>query len=159
MSRAKKGKTGPESILTNDLVSKLKENIMDGKTLRETASIVGIPESTLYSWKSDNYQNIADKINTWETQRMLKQAEDFSKKLMAMPTVDENGKLDSRLVAIQQKESEFLREKLLIARDKYNSGNVVNVNVALPQPIIDLGKVVETVEPQKSLDKQGDATS
>lgn len=152
MSRVKKSKTGPESILTNELISKLKENIIEGKTLRETASIVGIPESTLYSWKHDNYQNIADKINTWETQRMLKQAEEFSKRLMSMSTVDENGKIDARMVAIQQKESEFLREKLLIARDKYNSGNVVNVNVQLPQPIIDLGKVV-SVDNKKVLDK------
>lgn len=153
MSRVKKAKPGPESILTHELVLKIKENVVEGKTLRETAQNVGISESTLYSWKYDNYQNIADKLNTWEAMYQLKQADIFSKKLMAMVTVDENGKPDKGLIAIQQKESEFLREKLLIARDKYNSGNVVNVNVALPQPIIDLSKVVSTVEQPKSIDK------
>lgn len=151
MSRVKKGKTGPESILTNELVLKIKENILEGKTLRETAVNVGISENTMYSWKYDNYMNIADKINTWETQRMLQQAEKFSDELLAMNTRNADGTINTRLAAIKQKESEFLREKLLIARDKYNSGNVVNVNVALPQPIIDLSKVVSTVEPQKSL--------
>lgn len=153
MSRVKKLKPGPESILTHEMVLKIKDNILEGRTLRETAVNIGIPESTLYSWKYDNYQNLADKLSTWETQRMLKQAEDFSKKLMSMSTVDEKGRIDNRLVAIQQKESEFLREKLLIARDKYNSQQVTNINVVLPQPIIDLGKVVATDDSQKSIDK------
>lgn len=153
MSRVKKSKPGPESTLTNELVLKIKENILDGKTLRETATNIGIPENTLYSWKNDNYQGIANKISQWDTERMLKQAEKFSDELMKMSALNEKGLLDKGLIAIKQKEAEFLREKLLIARDKYNSQQVTNVNVVLPQPIIDLGKVVETVEPQKSLEK------
>lgn len=153
MSRVKKSKPGPETVLTNEVSLKIKENILEGKNLKEIAEIIGIKEGTIYSWRHHNYEGIADKMNTWEAMYQLKEADAFSKKLMSMPTTNEDGTINARLVAIQQKETEFLREKLLIARDKYNSGNVVNVNVALPQPIIDLGKVVETVEPQKSLDK------
>lgn len=153
MSRVKKSKPGPETVLNNEVILKIKESVIDGKTLKETAEIIGVKEGTIYSWKHHNYEGFADKLNTWEAMRQLKQADEFSKKLMAMSTINPDGSINKGLVAIQQKESEFLREKLLIARDKYNSGNVVNVNVALPQPIIDLSKVVSTVEAPKELEK------
>lgn len=155
MSRTKKTKPGPESTLTDGVILKIKESILDGKTLRETAEAIGVAESTLYSWKHNNQGGLQDKINTYEAMRQLKEADAFSKKLMSMSTTNLDGSINKGLLAIQQKESEFLREKLLIARDKYNSGNVVNVNVALPQPIIDLSKVVSTVDSQKSLENKG----
>lgn len=153
MSRVKKAKPGQPTLLKDEDILVIKDCVLDGKNLLEIAEKLGVSENTVYSWKHNNTKGIADKLNMWDTQRMLNDAEKFSKKLMAMSTVDENGNINKGLVAIQQKESEFLREKLLIARDKYNSGNVVNVNVALPQPIIDLGKVVATVEKPKELDK------
>lgn len=146
-------KPGVKTLLTDTLILQMRNEVLKGKEVREVAKIVGINENTLYDWKAHNYQNIQDKWNSWKTQYNLKQAEDFSEKLMNMDVTNPDGSINKGLVAIQQKESEFLREKLLIARDKYNSGNVVNVNVALPQPIIDLGKVVATVEKPKELDK------
>jgi transposase-like protein len=150
MSRVKKT-TGPPSTLTKEVALKIKECVLEGKNMKEIAKTVGISDGTLYSWRHYNQDEIADKMNTWEAMYQLRQADKFSKELMAMLTVDEKGRPDKGLLAIKQKESEFLREKLIIARDKYNSGNVVNVNVALPQPIIDLSKVVSTVNEKKSL--------
>lgn len=146
-------KRGTKTLLTDTLLLQIRNEVLKGSETREVAKTLAINENTLYDWKSNNYQKLQDKWNAWETQRMLKQAEKFSDNLMAMSTTNPDGTINKGLVAIQQKESEFLREKLLIARDKYNSGNVVNVNVALPQPIIDLSKVVSTVEQPKSIDK------
>lgn len=134
-------KRGTKTLLTDTLLLQIRNEVLKGSEAREVAKTLAINENTLYDWKSNNYQKLQDKWNAWETQRMLKQAEKFSDNLMAMSTTNPDGTINKGLVAIQQKESEFLREKLLIARDKYNSGNVVNVNVALPQPIIDLSKV------------------
>jgi len=146
-------KRGTKTLLTDTLLLQIRNEVLKGSETREVAKTLAINENTLYDWKSNNYQKRQDKWNAWETQRMLKQAETFSDRLMSMSTTNPDGSINKGLVAIQQKESEFLREKLLIARDKYNSGNVVNVNVALPQPIIDLSKVVSTVEQPKSIDK------
>jgi len=146
-------KRGTKTLLTDTLLLQIRNEVLKGSETREVAKTLAINENTLYDWKSNNYQKLQDKWNAWETQRMLKQAETFSDRLMSMSTTNPDGSINKGLVAIQQKESEFLREKLLIARDKYNSGNVVNVNVALPQPIIDLSKVVSTVEQPKSIDK------
>lgn len=144
-------KRGTKTLLTDTLLLQIRNEVLKGSEAREVAKTLAINENTLYDWKSNNYQNIQDKWNAWETQRMLQQAEKFSDRLMSMSTTNPDGTINKGLIAIQQKESEFLREKLLIARDKYNSGNVVNVNVALPQPIIDLSKVVSTVDSKKSL--------
>lgn len=140
-------------MLTDAIILQIKDGILDGLPLIEIAKKIGVSENTLYAWKSRNNTGLQDKINTYEAMRQLKEADAFSKKLMSMSTTNPDGSINKGLVAIQQKESEFLREKLLIARDKYNSGNVVNVNIALPQPIIDLSKVVSTVEQPKSIDK------
>lgn len=146
-------KRGVKTLLNDSLTLQIRAEVLKGKEVGEIAKTLNLNEKTLYDWRTNNYQGITDKWNAWKTQYNLKQAEDFSEKLMNMNTLNPDGSINKGLVAIQQKESEFLREKLLIARDKYNSGNVVNVNVALPQPIIDLSKVVSTVEPRKELDK------
>lgn len=151
MSIVKKETRGKPTILTSETIAKIKSEVLQGTELREIAIKLKIVERTLYHWKDTDYLQLGSQWNKWETERQLKQAEKFSDKLMSMSTINPDGSINKGLVAIQQKESEFLREKLLIARDKYNSGNVVNVNVALPQPIIDLGKVVSTQDSQKSL--------
>lgn len=153
MSRVAKAKIGQPSKLNDELIASIKSEVLKGTEIQEIALKLSIPERTIYYWKDKDYLQLGTLWNKWNTERMLKQAEKFSDDLMKMSTLNEKGLPDKGLIAIKQKEAEFLREKLLIARDKYNSGNVVNVNVALPQPIIDLGKVVETVEPQKSLEK------
>lgn len=151
MPRVKKAKIGKPTLLHDEMVAEIKKEVLAGTEIREIASKINVSERTIYDWKDKDYMQIGTLWNKWNTERMLKQAETFSDKLMSMSVNNPDGTINKGLVAIQQKESEFLREKLLIARDKYNSGNVVNVNVALPQPIIDLSKVVSTVDTKKSL--------
>ena len=153
MSRVKKETRGKPTVLNDAMIAEIKKEVLAGTEIREIASKIGVSERSIYDWKDKDYLHIGTLWNKWNTERMLINAEKFSNELMAMSTLNEKGLVDKGLVAIKQKEAEFLREKLLIARDKYNSGNVVNVNVALPQPIIDLSKVVSTVEPRKELDK------
>ena len=153
MSRVKKETRGKPTVLNDVMIAEIKREVLAGTEIREIASKISVSERSIYDWKDKDYMQIGTLWNKWNTERMLKQAEKFSDELMAMSTINEKGLPDKGLIAIKQKEAEFLREKLLIARDKYNSGNVVNVNVALPQPIIDLGKVVATVDKPKELDK------
>ena len=151
MSRVKKETRGQPTKLTDEVIASIKSEVLKGTEIQEMSIKLNIPERTIYYWKDKDYLQMGTLWNKWNTERMLKQAETFSDKLMNMSVNNPDGTINKGLIAIQQKESEFLREKLLIARDKYNSGNVVNVNVALPQPIIDLSKVVSTVDSKKSL--------
>ena len=79
-----------------------------------------------------------------------------------------NGKkhIDIGLLAIQQRESQFSREALVIARDRYNKKEGITLNVIAPAPI--LGNILDeavkkdviilddnAIEGDKSLDYQG----
>jgi len=86
------GKTpGPEPMLEDtELLRKIKESILAGNDLRTTANVCGIPESTLYTYHSDNYLNIADKILNWKHERMLKLAEMNLEGIMSLGISDKD---------------------------------------------------------------------
>lgn len=66
---------GRNTLLTEDLLRKIKQSILDGNDLRATAKICGINELTLYDWTCDNYLNLTDKIEGWKRDRKLKLAD------------------------------------------------------------------------------------
>lgn len=81
---------GRPSILDKELFSKIKQCILDGNDLRNTAKICEIPESTLYTWHSDNYLNITDKIEGWRRDRKLKLAENNLEAILCLGVSDKD---------------------------------------------------------------------
>lgn len=66
MSNVARIKPGPKTVLTEELFGKIKKSILEGNDLRATAKICGILENTFYTWHSDNYLSLADKISNWK---------------------------------------------------------------------------------------------
>lgn len=97
---------GRKTILDKELLRKIKQCILDGKNLKETAEISEIVESTLYTWHSDNYLNIADKIEGWRRDRKLMLAEQNLEDDMLLDATE----LEARKV--RQKASIFVAETL-----------------------------------------------
>lgn len=62
---------GRPSDLTKELFGKIKESILNGNNLGETAKICEIPVNTFYTWTSDNYLKLADRIEEWHAERRL----------------------------------------------------------------------------------------
>lgn len=91
---------GPKTLLNKELFAKIKDSIIDGNDLRETAKVCEISESTLYTWHSDNYLNLADKIEGWRRDRKLMLAE---KNLEAILSIGVNDKESLRVVADMSK--------------------------------------------------------
>jgi hypothetical protein len=58
-----------------EVLEKIKQSILDGNDLKETAKVCDINEGTLYQYHSHNVSSIADKIQTWKHERMLRKAE------------------------------------------------------------------------------------
>jgi hypothetical protein len=149
-------KTGPKTALTPVLISKIRMHIKNGLTLRDTSKNLGIPESTLYTWHSENYLNLREEVKLAELEHSLQQAEAFSRKLMELSELDDKGGVNTKLVSIKQREAEFLRSNLLIARRYYDkreaqaSGNVtinvVNFNKDKANEVLDLTEQLEVVE-------------
>ena len=105
-------KVGPKTKLTDELFKEIKRSILDGNDLKETAKICEINEGTFYVWHSNNYLNLADKIDGWKRDRKLMLADITSDTIQTLPVFDDNGKLDKELLEIKQKEAEFIRETL-----------------------------------------------
>jgi hypothetical protein len=81
---------GRPTILNEELFKKIKQSILDGNDLRETAKVCEINEGTLYVWHSDNYLNIADKIEGWKRDRKLMLADKNIDGILQLPIDDKD---------------------------------------------------------------------
>lgn len=129
-----KSKSGRELSLTEGLKKDILDLVRDGKEMKEIATLLNVNYQNILNWK---YNHIKAEYQQAEMDYSLAQAEAFSKRLMN----ETAGKKDTGLKAIQQKEAEFLRKQLLNAKAKYNDAPTIAIQVNLPSPIIDLGKL------------------
>lgn len=81
---------GRPTILDEELFKRIKQSILDGNDLRETAKVCEINEGTLYVWHSDNYLNIKDKVEGWKRDRKLMLADKNIEKILQLPTEDKD---------------------------------------------------------------------
>lgn len=83
--RSKIGKKiGRKTDLTKEMLSKIKQSIIDGNDLRATAKICDIIESTLYGWTADNYLNLSDKVEGWKRDRKIMLATENLEEMLKM---------------------------------------------------------------------------
>jgi len=141
-------KPGPKTDLTKKLLAKLKKNIMDGKNLISTAKACNLSESTLYTWHSDNYLNLADEIYKWRLDRKLKLASENLDEMLVMKTKnmiikgDDIVEIeDTGLKRIKADMTKFTLETL----GKKDFGKNVDMTTKGEKvtPIIDLNKYVQ----------------
>jgi len=66
---------GRPSLLTDELLLKIRESILAGNNLKETANICEIDEQRIYDWNLNNYRDLSTLIDTWVAQRRLTKAE------------------------------------------------------------------------------------
>ena len=129
-----KSKNGRELTLTEGIKKDMLLLVRQGKDMKQISEALNVNYQNILNWR---YNHITSDWNNAQMLYQLDQAEAFSDKLMKL----EAGKKDTSLLAIQQKEVEFLRKQLLVAKSKYNDTPQVAIQVNLPSPIIDLGKL------------------
>ena len=81
-------KPGPETMLDENLFKKIRDCVMEGMNLREIAKACEINEGTFYVYHSDNYLNLADKIEGWKRDRRIKLAEVNVDEFLSLDTED-----------------------------------------------------------------------
>lgn len=84
------GEVGRNTILTEELLKQIKQSILDGNDLKTTAKVCEINEGTFYVWHSDNYLNLATKIEGWKRDRRIKLAEVNVDEFLLLDTEDSN---------------------------------------------------------------------
>ena len=125
---------GRKTDLTDELIKKIRQCILDGNDLKTTATNVfnTLEEfnnldildrekelanfiQKLYNWKYDNYLNLADKIEGWKRDHLIKLANDNVKEILCM---DKNDK--DKLKVIQDTSKSVLET---LDRDNYSKRN------------------------------------
>jgi hypothetical protein len=134
---------GRPTDLTDEMVAKIKDGILNGLTLVDIAKQSGISEFTIHHWSSANYAGISDKIEVWKHERMLRLAEITSNKIQTLPVEDEHGKLDKELLKIKQKEAEFIRETL--GKNNYHRKTATDITSG-GQKISGIGTILTEIE-------------
>lgn len=81
---------GRPSDLTDELLIEIKQLTLDGKNLKEIASIKEIPEVTIYKWHEKNYLNFYDKVEGWRRDRKLMLANRNIEAILQLDTNDKD---------------------------------------------------------------------
>jgi hypothetical protein len=103
---------GRPSTLTEEVLTKIKDMLLDGKSEKEVIEELGIPRSTWYTWRVENYENFRTNVLDWRKEYRLEQADKVSDEIFGAIAIDDNGKADVSLLSLKQKEAQFIRETL-----------------------------------------------
>lgn len=142
----------------DEVRNKLRSLLMDGKNFKESMEVLDISIGTFDAAYWRNTQGLRDFINDVKKEMFLKEAEKLSHEIMNTSHED-----DARILAIKQKEAEFLRETL--GKDIYSKKTeidqqqpiTINVNSLkdrLPEPIDTQPKALQSDVAQYTLSPQ-----
>lgn len=113
----------------------------DGIQWRSIAESVGVSEVTLLKWRNEDTLGLYTEMEKVRRNKLLAKAEKVMDEL-----------LDSEDDHVKAKMSQYLGETL--GKLHYSKQNDTVVNVIMPTPILDLGKLVSTI-PEKALIDKG----
>jgi hypothetical protein len=81
-------KPGPEPLLTKEKFREIRECVFEDKSLRGIAETCGFSETSFYTWHSDNYLGLADKITMWRREYLFNLGEKNLKDIMKLGVAD-----------------------------------------------------------------------
>lgn len=129
---------------TEQVFEDIKDGIFKGLSNVKIAESIGISESLYRYHLMMNTANIRTKVREYEVDFMLSEAERVSREILSVDAFNGGKRVDGKVLEVKQKEASFLREKLVKAREVYDSkNNNINVVVA-PLPI--LGNLLDEIK-------------
>lgn len=115
---------GPKSELDDELLLEIRKLVLSGSSYVEIRQTLGINESTWDTWVYKNYRGFRNDLNDWKYERLLKKSERLSEEILDLNYIGDKG-VNSKLLGIKQKESEFIRSTL----DKKNYSKSINTDI------------------------------
>ena len=116
---------GPKTELTDKLVLEIRKMVLDGKAYVEIQQELEINDSTWDTWVYKNYQGFRNNLVDWNYERILNKCERLSEEILDINHYTGDNGVDSRILSIKQKESEFIRSTL----GKKNYSKQVNTDL------------------------------
>lgn len=110
--------------------AKIRTLYMDGHNMYEIAEILEIPKGTIDSAFYRNTHNFRTFMVELKKERMLRNVERVSDEIIAMDTTE-----NAKMLAIKQKEAEFIRETLLKDHGYSKRIETVGLNINKNEPL------------------------
>lgn len=111
---------------------KIRTLYMDGRTMAEISDILSIPTGTLDNAFYLNKYGFRDFMKELKKERFMRLAEKVSNEIMTMDTQD-----SAKMLAIKQKEAEFVRETLLKDEGYSKRIETIGLNINKNEPLDD----------------------
>ncbi len=118
-------KSGPESLLTEDLSLRIRTLLLQGKKIKEIQKWCGIKPGTWDKWYFENHKDFRQKITNWRKERFLQKSISNIEEMLEMETSHEvrQGEYsaritDPRLLKIKLEASKFVLENFKSEKDK-----------------------------------------
>lgn len=112
------------SLTQDDTRMKIRTMYMDGKTIKQILKILNIAQGTWDNYYYTNHKGLREFVDDVRKSYLLTKTESVSKSILDM-----NAKKSPKLLAIQQKEAEFVRETL--GKDKGYSKRIETIGVQI----------------------------
>lgn len=100
------------SDLTEELTLKIRSLALEGIKYIDIQEELDIPANTWDSWVYKDYKDFRKNLNSWKSERLIKKSEKLSEDILDIIHLDEQGKVDTNILRVKQKESEFVRSTL-----------------------------------------------
>jgi hypothetical protein len=120
------------SLQDNDTRSKIRTRYLKGYDIKEILAELNIPEGTYESALWRNTQGLRDFMTELKKEWFLMKTEQVSNEILDMDTTE-----NAKILAIKQKEAEFIRETLLKDHGYTKRSEVVGFNVNKTEPLDD----------------------
>lgn len=73
---------GRPTELSEELMLKIRDLILEGMSIKDMSEILGIPYATMRYWSATNYQSFTDKLLSYKHERIIQKAESNLEQLL-----------------------------------------------------------------------------
>lgn len=98
--------------LTPELTLQIRALVLENVKYKDIQEKLEIPDNTWDAWVYKDYKDFRKNLNSWKTERLLKKSEKLSEEILDIVHINEKGGVDTDILRVKQKESEFIRGTL-----------------------------------------------
>lgn len=86
--------------------------VLEGVKYKDIHTELDILPGTWDKWYYEDYKGFRKNVISWKRERLLKKSEKLSEEILDLPHFDDDGRTDTNILRVKQKESEFVRTTL-----------------------------------------------
>lgn len=98
--------------LTPELTLQIRALVLDNVKYKDIQERLQIPDNTWDAWVYKDYKDFRKNLNSWKAERLLKKSEKLSEEILDIVHINDKGGVDTDILRVKQKESEFVRGTL-----------------------------------------------